>query len=75
MKLKKRMKELFLHVSMFLKRKKTWFIDSGCTNHMIPEKEIFYDLDTSFTSKVKMGNGELAEVKGKGNIQVETEKG
>ena len=61
------------HVSE--KKEDIWFIDSGCTNHMTPEKEIFHDLDTSFTSKVKMGNGELAEVKGKDNIQVETEKG
>ena len=54
------------HVSE--KKEDIWFIDSGCTNHMTPEKEIFHDLDTSFTSKVKMGNGELAEVKGKGSI-------
>jgi hypothetical protein len=50
----------------------TWFLDSGCSNHMTPEKKIFLDIDTSFHSKVKMRNGVVVDVKGKGNVQVET---
>jgi hypothetical protein len=42
---------------------------------MTPEKEIFLDIDTSFPSKVKMGNGAMANVKGKGNVGVETKRG
>jgi hypothetical protein len=53
----------------------TWFLDSGCSNHMTSEKEIFVDIDTSFNSKVKMGNGAVVEVKGKGSAGVETKRG
>jgi hypothetical protein len=42
---------------------------------MTPEKEIFLDIDTSFYSKVKMGNGSVVYVKGKDNVGVETKRG
>jgi hypothetical protein len=42
---------------------------------MTPEKEIFLDIDTSFHSKVKMGNGDVVDVKGKGYVGVETKRG
>jgi hypothetical protein len=61
------------HVSE--KKNNIWFLDSGCSNHMTPEKEIFLDIDTSFHSKVKMGNGAVVDVKGKGNVGVETKRG
>jgi hypothetical protein len=61
------------HVSE--KKNDTRFLDSGCSNHMTPEKEIFLHIDTSFHSKVKMGNGAVVDVKGKGNVGVETKRG
>jgi hypothetical protein len=42
---------------------------------MTLEKEIFLNIDTSFHSKVKMGNGVVVDVKGKGNVGVETKRG
>ncbi len=60
------------HVS---EKNDTWFLDSGCSNHMTPEKEIFIDIDTSFSSKVKMGNGVVVDVKGNGIVGVETKRG
>ncbi|RVX16361.1 hypothetical protein CK203_014409 [Vitis vinifera] len=42
---------------------KTWLIDSGCTNHMTPELSYFKELDKSYKSKVKIGNGDLVDVK------------
>ncbi|RVX16400.1 Copia protein [Vitis vinifera] len=51
---------------------KTWLIDSGCTNHMTPELSYFKELDKSYKSKVKIGNGDLVDVKGKGVVAVET---
>jgi hypothetical protein len=42
---------------------------------MTPEKEIFIDIDTSFNSKVKMGKGDVVNVKGKGSVGVETKRG
>jgi hypothetical protein len=32
------------HVSE--KKNDAWFLDSGCSNHMTPEKEIFLEIDT-----------------------------
>jgi hypothetical protein len=61
------------HVSE--KKNDTWFLDSGCSNHMTPKKEIFFDIDTSFNSKVRMRNGVVMDVKGKGNGGVETKRG
>jgi hypothetical protein len=60
---------------VFEKKNETWFLDSGCSNHMTPEKEIFLDIDTSFPSKVKMENDAMVDVKGKGNVGVETKRG
>jgi hypothetical protein len=42
---------------------------------MTPEKEIFIDIDTLFHSKVKMRNGVVVDIKGKGSIGVETKRG
>lgn len=49
-----------------------WLVDSGCTNHMTYDQEIFRELDTSEVSKVKIGNGELITVKGKGTVAIES---
>ena len=45
--------------------KTTWLVDSGCTNHMANDVAMFKDLDRTFNSKVKIGNGEFLDVKGK----------
>jgi transposase InsO family protein len=56
-------------------RNDVWYLDSGCSNHMTAKKEIFLNMDSSFNSRVRMGNGEMVEVKGKGSIGVQTKKG
>ncbi|GKV03117.1 hypothetical protein SLEP1_g15480 [Rubroshorea leprosula] len=43
-----------------------WLMDSGCINHMTPNLSIFKSIDKSYSSKVKLGNGDLVQVKGKG---------
>ena len=43
----------------------TWYIDSGCSNHMTANENIFRDIDTSIKSQVRLGNGALVEVKAK----------
>lgn len=50
----------------------SWLIDSGCTNHMTYDQELFRDLDTTFISKVRIGNGARIAVKGKGTIAFES---
>ena len=52
-----------------------WYIDSGCSNHMTGDASIFCDIDASNKSQVRLGNGALVEVKGKGTIAIETKKG
>ncbi|XP_052181855.1 uncharacterized protein LOC127794644 [Diospyros lotus] len=43
-----------------------WLVDSGCTHHMSSNSAAFKELDRSYVSSVKIGNGELVDVKGKG---------
>ena len=52
-----------------------WLLDSGCTNHMSPSLDIFRNLDKSYVSKVKVGNGNLLAVKGKGTAIIQTSSG
>lgn len=52
-----------------------WLIDSACTNHMTFDRDLFKELDTSFISKVKIGNGEYIAAEGKGTVAIETLKG
>ena len=47
-----------------------WLIDSGCTNHMTYDRDLFKELDTLVVSKVKIGNGDYISIKGKGTITI-----
>ena len=49
----------------------SWLIDNGCTNHMTADLSLFRDLDKSYLSKVRIGNGDFVKVEGKGAIAVE----
>lgn len=40
----------------FQEDKNVWYLDSGCNNHMTGKKEAFINIDSSFGSKVKLGN-------------------
>ena len=48
----------------------SWLIDSGCTNHMTNDQDLFKELDETIIPKVKNGNGEFISVKGKGNFAI-----
>ncbi|GMI94896.1 hypothetical protein HRI_003159000 [Hibiscus trionum] len=48
----------------------SWLIDSGCTNHMTHDKELFRDLKPTNITKVRIGNGEYISVKGKGTVAI-----
>nr|XP_043631608.1 uncharacterized protein LOC122603059 [Erigeron canadensis] len=52
-----------------------WFLDNGCSNHMTGDESILVNIDTTIKSHVKMGNGAVVQVKGKGKIPVETKRG
>ncbi|RVW14603.1 Retrovirus-related Pol polyprotein from transposon RE1 [Vitis vinifera] len=53
----------------------TWLIDSGCTSHMTKHLSIFTSIDRSVQPKVKLGNGEVVQAKGKGTIAISTKRG
>jgi transposase InsO family protein len=53
----------------------SWLIDSGCTNHMTYDRELFRELDETIFSKVKIGNGAYIEVKGRGTVAIEGHTG
>ncbi|XP_017414030.1 guanine nucleotide-binding protein subunit beta-like protein [Vigna angularis] len=63
--------ELFV-VSCFATARSTenWLIDSGCTNHMSYDQELFKDLDATYNTNVRIGNKAKIAVKGKGTIAI-----
>ncbi|GAU26945.1 hypothetical protein TSUD_06170, partial [Trifolium subterraneum] len=42
----------------------TWFLDSGCSNHMIGNKEWLFDYDDTFKDSVKLGDDSKMAVMG-----------
>lgn len=54
---------------------KSWLIDSGCTNHMTYDKELFKELSSTETKKDKIGNDENIFIKGKGTIAIASYSG
>jgi len=64
--------ELFV-VTCFATNSSTesWLIDSGCTNHMSYDRELFKELDKTTISKVRVSNGASIAVKGKKIVAIE----
>lgn len=52
-----------------------WYLDSGCSNHMTGDRKKFVQLDDKVSSQVKLGDGKLQNVEGKGVIVVYTKGG
>lgn len=50
----------------------SWLIDSGCTNHMTYNKDLFSELRIANSSKVRVGNGKYIFVKGIGIVAIST---
>ena len=44
-------------------------IDSGCTNYMLKDRELFASLDESFSGSVGCANNSESEIKGKGGAE------
>ncbi|KAG6501622.1 hypothetical protein ZIOFF_041505 [Zingiber officinale] len=53
----------------------TWLLDSGCTHHMTPNGSLFDTVHPCNFLRVRMGDGKLVHVQGKGNIEVPTLSG
>jgi hypothetical protein len=52
----------------------TWFIDSGCTQHMTSKPGLFSELKPAAGS-VKIGNGQKVAIKGRGTVKIHTATG
>ena len=55
--------------------KEVWFLDSGCSNHMSGNKDMFANIDESVQSEIKLGDDKKVVVMGKGSIKFETKQG
>lgn len=53
----------------------TWLIDSACTSHTTKYIAIFTFIDKLVQPKVKLGNGEVVQAKGKGTVTINTKRG
>ncbi|KAI5348859.1 hypothetical protein L3X38_001746 [Prunus dulcis] len=58
-----------------VKMSNSWYVDSGCSNHMTGDERLLIDIRRDVTSKVKMGTGETVQVAGKGTLVIETKTG
>lgn len=52
-----------------------WYIDSAYSNYMTMKEDFFLSMNTSFYTKVRMGNGALVEVKENDTIGVQRKRG
>ncbi|KAI3509130.1 hypothetical protein L1887_24156 [Cichorium endivia] len=50
----------------------TWYIDSGCSNHMTGNKSLFRSMDTSIKKEVRTGDDKKLSIQGNGEILVRT---
>ncbi|TXG57334.1 hypothetical protein EZV62_018647 [Acer yangbiense] len=55
--------------------KDVWYVDSGCTSHMVKDSSLFTSLDNTDRTNVKLGNGEMVQATGKGTVSVHTSNG
>lgn len=53
------------------KREDLWFLDSGCSNHMCGNKDLFFDFEEVSQQTVKLGNNTRMQVSSRGNIKME----
>ncbi|CAA7036546.1 unnamed protein product [Microthlaspi erraticum] len=51
-------------------RKDEWILDSGCTFHICPNKELMFDIKEFDGGKVSMANNTYSKVKGIGKIKI-----
>lgn len=47
-----------------------WYIDSGCSNHMTGNKNLFTTLDEGHRSSVELGNSARMMVMREGNVRI-----
>jgi len=61
------MAESCLHINS---KDEVWFLDSGCSNHMIGIKDWLFDFDSNFRESVKLGDDSRMSVMGRDNLKL-----
>ncbi|GAU10241.1 hypothetical protein TSUD_420250, partial [Trifolium subterraneum] len=51
-------------------KNEAWFLDSGCSNHMVGNKNWLYEFDENYRDSVKLGDDSKMSVMGKGNVKL-----
>jgi hypothetical protein len=51
-------------------KEEVWFLDSGCSNHLVGTKDWLFDYDDSFRESVKLGDDSKMSVMGRGNLKL-----
>jgi transposase InsO family protein len=51
-------------------KEEVWFLDSGCSNHMVGNKNWLYNCDENYRDSVKLGDDSRMNVMGKGNLKL-----
>ena len=55
--------------------KSEWVMDSGCTFHITPDRDVLFDFKEIDGGKVLMGNNTFSEVKGMGKVKIINSEG
>jgi len=64
-----------LFISIFMahnEESEAWYIDSGCSTHMISQEEFFTRINDNHYNKVIFGDDRVSEVKGKETVAIPT---
>ena len=61
---------LFMHTSLKVFNSCLWYLDSGCSHHMIGDKSLFKSFKEKVGDCMTFGNGSYAQVLGKGTIEI-----
>lgn len=67
--------DVYLAFDLDDKAKGEWILDTGCTFHMCPHKDLFSTFEPLENGVVFMGNNTQCKVLGKGNINLRTHDG
>jgi hypothetical protein len=54
---------------------KFWYLDTGASNHMCGQRDLFGDLDETIQGLVTFGDTSKVPFKGKGNIPIKLKNG
>ena len=61
---------LFVHTSLKVFNSCLWYLDNGCSRHMIEDKTLFKTLKEKVGDYVTFGDGSHAQILGKGTIEI-----